>query len=55
MKAIIDAVRRGNGLNLIGARMYHARVENGLLQDSRKPKYYPCSKHLVEFGLERFF
>ena len=54
MNAIVNAVRRGNGLNLIGARMYHARVENGVLQDSRKPRCYQCSKHLVAFGLGEF-
>ena len=54
MNAIADAVKRGNGLNLMGARMYHARVENGVLQDSRRPKCYQCSKHGVAFGLREF-
>jgi deoxycytidylate deaminase len=54
MNAIADAVRKGNGQKLIGARMYHARVEGGVLQDSRKPRCYQCSKHLVAFGLEEF-
>jgi deoxycytidylate deaminase len=54
MNAIADATRRGNGQKLIGARMYHARVENGVLMDSRSPKCYQCSKHLVVFGLGEF-
>ena len=54
MSAIAAAIRRGNGQNLIGARMYHARVEGGALQDSRKPRCYQCSKHLVLFGLAEF-
>lgn len=54
MMAIADAVRRGNGQNLIGAKMYHARVENGILQDSRMPRCYQCSKHLVTFCLAEF-
>lgn len=54
INALADAVRRGNGANLIGARMYHARAENGVLQNSRKPRCYQCSKYLVVFGLAEF-
>lgn len=54
MKAITDSVRRGNGNELIGARMYHARVQDGEILTSRKPRCYPCSKHLVEFGIAEF-
>src|SRR3989344_7979546 len=54
MNAIADAVKKGNGQSLTGARMYHARVENGILKNSRKPKCYQCSKHLVTFGLTEF-
>lgn len=54
MNAVADAARRGNGKNVVGSRMYHARVENGVLQDSRSPKCYACSKHLVTFGLAEF-
>ena len=54
MNAIADATKKGNGQRIVGARMYHARVENGFLVESRKPRCYQCSKHLVAFGLGEF-
>lgn len=49
MNAIADAVKKGN--NLTDARMYHARVENDQLANSRKPRCVDCSKHLITFGI----
>lgn len=54
MNAIADAVNRGNWAKIPGAKMYHARAENGKLMDSRKPRCYDCSKHLVVFRLGEF-
>ncbi|MBU0760824.1 MAG: hypothetical protein KJ600_00370 [Nanoarchaeota archaeon] len=54
MNAIANAVRRGNGQKLFNATMYHARTERGILQKSRSPKCYQCSKHLVVFGISGF-
>lgn len=50
MNAITDAVLKGKYRELKGSRMYHAKVENGLLQDSRKPRC-DCSKHFPAFGI----
>ena len=52
MNAILDAARRGH--NLREARMYHARAENGVLQDSREPRCADCSKHILQAGIEDF-
>jgi len=49
MNAIIDAGRKRHNLN--GARMYHARVENGVLQDSREPRCADCSKHILQANI----
>jgi len=50
MNAIIDSIERG--YNLKKSRMYHARTEDGILQDSRKPRCADCSKHILKFGVE---
>ncbi len=52
MNAIIDAMSLGNDVR--GARMYHARGEQGRLVDSRQPRCADCSKHILAFGLTGF-
>ncbi len=52
MNAIIDAVHQGNDVR--GARMYHARGEQGRLVDSRQPRCADCSKHILALGLTDF-
>jgi len=56
MNAIIDAVINGFGNQLKNARMYHVRLDktNGKIADSRKPRCYPCSKHIFAFGIGEF-
>ena len=49
MNAIANADAQGHSVH--GAIMYHARGENGVLQVSRKPKCYACSKHILAFSL----
>lgn len=52
MVALGDSLFRGSYIK--GSRMYHARVEDGLLIDSRKPRCADCSKHILEFGIGDF-
>jgi len=52
MNAIFDAGKNGYGVE--GGTMYHARVENGILQDSRKPRCADCSKHVLQAGILYF-
>lgn len=52
MNAIASAMQRWQSVS--GATMYHARVENGLLQDSREPRCPDCSKHVIAFGIKEF-
>lgn len=52
INAMADANRKG--FSVLDARMYHARGENGVLQPSRDPKCYLCSKELVSFGIGEF-
>jgi len=52
MNAIFDAAN--NSYDVKGARMYHAKVEKGILQDSRKPRCADCSKHVLQAGIAEF-
>jgi deoxycytidylate deaminase len=51
MNAIIGV---GNKELLRGTRMYHARSENGVLVNSRKPRCVDCAKHILAFGIPEF-
>ncbi|MDP2628328.1 MAG: hypothetical protein Q8P15_00325 [Nanoarchaeota archaeon] len=51
MDAIINVRNREL---LIGARMYHARAEKGVLIDSRKPRCLDCAKYILAFGISEF-
>lgn len=52
MNAIFDAEKNGNSVE--GGIMYHARVENGVLQNSREPRCADCSKHVLQAGILYF-
>ena len=52
MNAIIEAGK--NGYSAEGGTMYHARVKNGVLQDSREPRCADCSKHILQAGISYF-
>ncbi|MDO8660906.1 MAG: hypothetical protein Q7K43_03385, partial [Candidatus Woesearchaeota archaeon] len=50
--AIFDVYRSGRDPS--GSRMYHARVENGALVDSREPRCADCSRFILEVGIVEF-
>lgn len=52
MNALFNAWHNGN--NVEGGIMYHAKVENGILQNSRKPRCADCSKHILQAGIAGF-
>ncbi len=52
MAAIFDVYKSGTDPS--GSIMYHARVENSMLVDSREPRCADCSRHILEVGIVEF-